>query len=57
MRYVVKIKAKTYNEIRAEVERRIDRKFGKVHWYIPEIEELNGKETGWFKVTVLVTNK
>jgi len=57
MRYLAKIKAKNYNEIRAEVERRIDKKFGKVRWYIPEIEELNGKETGWFKVTVLVMDK
>jgi len=57
MQYIVKIKAETYNEIRAEVERRMEKIFGKVLWYIPEVEELNGKETGWFKVTVLVMDK
>jgi len=54
MRYLTKIKAKTYNEIRAEVERRIKDKFGKVFWIIDTVEDLDGKPTGWHKVTVLV---
>ena len=57
MQYNFKMKAKNYNEIRTEVERRIEDKFGKVLWFIDTVEELDGKQTNWYKVTVLVMDE